>query len=99
MSTQKDFKRINDFLQFFSEKRDVKVLERGENKIMFAETKVPQAMYENVRNQVRAVGNVEGKVAMGFKSGFKQQIAWYEIFYYKKKSMLAFKYKFISWLL
>lgn len=60
-------------MQCFLEKRDVNVLERGENDIMFAETKVFQAMYNNVRNQVHAVENDEGKVAVGFKARIKQQ--------------------------
>lgn len=44
----------------FLEKCDVKVLERGENEMMFAETKVFQAMCKNVKNQVPAVENDEG---------------------------------------
>lgn len=66
---------------------------------MFAETKVLQTMYANVKNKVKAVESDKGKVAMVFKACFKQQKARYEIFYYKKKSVLAYEHKFISWLL
>lgn len=57
----------------FLEKCGVKVLERGENEIMFAETKKFQAMCKNVRNQIPAVENDEGKVAVRFKARIKQQ--------------------------
>lgn len=63
---------MNDFCNFL-EKCDVKVLERGENEIIFAETKVFQAMCKNVRNQIPAVENDEGKVAVDFKARIKQQ--------------------------
>lgn len=66
---------------------------------MFTETKVFQALYENVRDQVKAVEIDEEKMDMGFKARFEQQKAGYEMFYYKNKSMLAYEHKFISWLL
>lgn len=76
-------------MQFFLEKCEVKLLERGENEIMCAETKEFQAMYKHVR--------IEGKVALGIKARFKQQKGGYEIFYYEKKSMFAYEHKFIIW--
>lgn len=81
------------------EKCKGKLLERGKNEIMFAENKEFQAMYKTVRDQVEAVENDDGKVAMDIKARFKQQKDWYEIFYYKKQLMLAYEHTFISWLL